>query len=325
MPNKIIFNESQQIFIKNGFSNGISCIKISKRLQVSESTIIKFLRENNFDTSKNRNVWKGKGLLREKINEIYSMYSKGLSIENISKKLNCAEETLRRLLIKNNIKIRKQGQKYLCNENFFEIINNENKAYFLGLMYADGNCCSNGKYISVEMMDLDILEKFKNCLKYTGPIRKTKIKKDNWKQLYKLNICSYKLNKDLAKWGCIQNKTYYLKFPQKEWIPENLMFHFIRGLFDGDGCLSIQNHKYNYWTIGIVGTKELCQGLCNYLKYGNIRLAYKNPKNNHETWGWNVASQNDVNNFLKYMYENATIYLERKYNKYQKFLKSEKC
>ena len=62
-----------------------------------------------------------------------------------------------------------------------------------------------------------------------------------------------------------------------------------------------------------------------FRSYGNIRLAYKNPKNNHETWGWNVASQNDVNNFLKYMYENATIYLERKYNKYQKFLKSEKC
>lgn len=57
---------------------------------------------------------------------------------------------------------------------------------------------------------------------------------------------------DLEKWGCIENKTFKLKFP--EFLSEELVPHFIRGYFDGDGSVFIHRQKTTdteYYNLGV--------------------------------------------------------------------------
>src|SRR3990167_6722771 len=125
-------------------------------------------------------------------------------------------------------------RKYTVNHNFFENINNQKNAYCLGLWCADGHNLKNEKGISISIIDLDIIGKIKKCLGYTGPMFKKKLPSEKFS--YSLHITSLKLCQDLIKWGCVPRKSYCLEFPKN--ILDNLMSHFIRGFFDGDGCLS---------------------------------------------------------------------------------------
>src|SRR3990167_95099 len=215
----------------------------------------------------------------------------------------------------------KLNKKYTTNYNFFDNINNQENTYCLGLWCADGCNYLKKRKILIGMTDLDIIEKIKKALQYTGPIYKILPKKNTHKIEYRLGINSSKLCQDLIKWGCLPNKSYCLEFPKAkdvEGIPYHLMNHWIRGLFDGDGCLC--KYKNGYWSVTIVGTKNICEGIKNYLKFGNVSINTKNSKTKHETWIWRTDSKNNIKNFLNYIYKDATIYLERKYQKYQEFL-----
>src|SRR3990167_8104715 len=216
-----------------------------------------------------------------------------------------------------------RSQKYTANYNFFDNINNPKNAYCLGLWCADGCVHDKNHLISIEMIDLDIIEKVKKCLGYTGLIEIRNLSKG--KTTYYLRITSLKLHQNLIKWGCLPHKSYCLEFPkvgdaEARVLPHHLMDHWIRGIFDGDGCLF--KCKNGCWGVTIAGTKNICEGLKNYLGYGNIYLNCTNPKNNHETWVWQTNCKSNVKIFLNYIYKDATIYLERKFQKYQEYLKS---
>lgn len=135
-------------------------------------------------------------------------------------------------------------------ENYFEIIDTPQKAYFLGLMYADGyvshskRLLGNNKIyicykmsISLQEQDKSILELFKRELKRPNELIKI-INKDisiNRAIQYCFTVSGQKIHDDLVKHGCVENKSLILQFPKT--VPEKLMSHFIRGYFDGDGCI----------------------------------------------------------------------------------------
>ena len=58
---------------------------------------------------------------------------------------------------------------------------------------------------------------------------------NNRQNQYKICVCGTKIHHDLEKHGCVENKSLILQFPTT--VPEELMHHFIRGYFDGDGCI----------------------------------------------------------------------------------------
>ena len=93
-------------------------------------------------------------------------------------------------------------------------------------------------------------------------------------------------------------------------MPNHLIHHFIRGYFDGDGCI----HKYEYensLTVSIVGTKNMLE---------HIKSIYDFPENKYimdgKAYEYKIANKSKVYNFLEKIYNNATIYLERKYEIY---------
>lgn len=131
---------------------------------------------------------------------------------------------------------------------------------------------------------------------------------------------------DLYDKGCVPNKSLILEFPNKDIVPDNLIYHFIRGYFDGDGCLShsVGNRKrndrnenktypYDKWFLKFVGTKSMMLGIANFMNMNN-KLYNQIKGKNHYTL--KCGGKQLVKDKMDILYNNATIYLDRKYDKY---------
>ena len=251
-------------------------------------------------------------------------YKNGKSIVQISKENNFPYNTLRVILKEENVLIRSKKeytQKFYCNENFFDDIDNENKAYWLGFFYADGYICNKRKYtnykigITLSEKDKCHLEKFKKDIEYTGEIKTYANFSSYSNNPYsRIIITSDKLAISLIKKGCLLNKTKELFFPSQDVVPLKFQKDFIRGLIDGDGSLIIlRNGEYK---ISFTGTYEICKGILDYFGYEN--KINHNPKKKEFTYYFSIGGKNKLLNFLDQIYENSTIYLDRKYEIYRK-------
>ena len=200
----------------------------------------------------------------------------------------------------------------MLDENYFEQIDTEAKAYFLGLLYADGyNNEEKGIItLSINKEDIDILEKLKSYIQPTKPIYIIKAKKPEHSDIANLTFTSKKLSKDLANNGCVQRKTFKILFPN---IKEELKRHFIRGYLDGDGYIS-KDIKYPETTL--IANKDFCLYLKEYLKKQlNINCSLGNISKDL-ILVIRIGGRKQVVKFLEYLYNNSTIYLYRKYNKW---------
>jgi len=255
--------------------------------------------------------------------EIIKDYINGLSNKELSIKYNLHRGTIQRILKRNNICLRKQentSRKYCLIEDFFNKIDNENKAYILGLLYADGNVYKN--YISISLIDKDVLEKIVDIIAFgkRGIIKERESSSyfqssKKGKKQYRFTFSSKKMCKDLLLCGCSPDKTFLIKLPL---LDEHLMRHFVRGYFDGDGCLCITKNKNNS-CITIVSNKTFIEELSLYVnKILGINSKNKNKKNDINYLG--ITGRNQVKKFLNWIYQDANIFIQRKYNKYNEFL-----
>lgn len=243
-----------------------------------------------------------------KIKEICDLYKISRpTIENFFKKHKIETRT------------RKDYHKYSINLDFFETINTEEKAYFLGLLYADGNIYKRSLRLSLQERDIDILNKIKKCINFSGDYYCSYSKSPNQQNRITLQVNSKDMVNDLIKLGCIPNKSFLLKFPSKDQVPNHLIRHFIRGYFDGDGWIYIVS-KTNHF--GIIGTKDLCENIKIILE--NVGIAFSNKAlslhKNQTNRILRLTSKKSILQVYKYLYENATIYIDRKYNKFQELL-----
>lgn len=208
---------------------------------------------------------------------------------------------------------RSEGKKdYEVAENYFKNINSENKAYFLGLLAADG-CNHKSAKIALQLKenDLYIIEKFKSEIGFDGPI--TSIQKKN--KHYNISIYNRRFCQNLEVLGIVPRKTYKLnKLPD---IPENLVKHFIRGVFDGDGCIRLVNfEKYgrsNKLRFCIAGNEpfllEIQKVLVRELGLFTTKLSkFPNGKTRQLEYIGNSTCQK----IYTYLYNEATTYLTRK-------------
>jgi DNA-binding transcriptional regulator WhiA len=145
-------------------------------------------------------------------------------------------------------------RKYYVDENYFDHIDNAEKAYIIGLLWSDGCNKTDRGCISLKLQDTDkhILENIKKLMGSNQPLYFSPRKKDSHHDTYSLEISSVKLSKRLEELGMIANKSLSLEFPK--WLDESLYSSFILGLIDGDGCIS----KNNY-SVSLVGTSYLLE------------------------------------------------------------------
>lgn len=311
--NPIIVDKAIELFNEN-----LSCNEIATRLNISIQTVIRLLEKRGFDTK--RFSCQRDDPLANHVQEIIDIYVKlEKSTCEISRMFKTQDSAIMRLLRKNGVVLRPLRQ-YTVNEQFFEKIDTQEKAYVLGFLFADGCNQRNGS-IQLSIIDLEILEKIKTAMNFEGVTRIIKPKIKSRKIQYCICIGCRKMSNDLIKLGCVHNKTYFASFPKEEQVPNYLINHFIRGLNDGDGIIT-KNSKKNVWTTRIVGTKMICEGLSKTTnKHINIPgcVCPLHVSPNHTTYGFTIGGKNQILKYLNWLYKDATIYMERKYQKYLEF------
>lgn len=122
----------------------------------------------------------------------------------------------------------------------------------------------------------------------------------------------------ITELGVIPGKSYSAKFPY--FIDEKYYRSFIRGVFDGDGCI-YHYDKGNTNTVSFTGTSELINGIGDIIEKElnikkHIHVAQNSMIIDKNTRVLMFGGNNQVKKFLDWLYFNADMYLERKYKKY---------
>ena len=250
----------------------------------------------------------------EQVAYIINKYlNENYTLKQLGKEFNCSYSTIRNLLNKHKIKSRGNKQGYPRDEFYFNKIDTEEKAYWLGFLYADGCVHSNNYEISVNITDKEHIEKFKTAIKaFNHSITETQDKRfKNAKTLYQFSIKDKQLHQDLIKWGCIPQKSLLInKIPN---IPRDYISHFLRGYFDGDGSLYYLQGTNNY-RISFIGTKDFLNDVQKELQT-NVSLQSNIAG---KAYVLQIAGRKQIERILNYLYNNSkeNNRLNRKYQKY---------
>ena len=198
----------------------------------------------------------------------------------------------------------------------FEKIDTEAKAYWLGFLYADGSISSNESKIELGLAEKDLhhIEKFRNFMGISN-----KISYREKTQSYRMSFRSDNCKADLIDKGCIPKKSLILKFPTEEQVPFYLLKHFIRGYFDGDGWFTNTDSCFQ---VGLIGTQDFITGFLNAVENINTHNKIFTVHREDGAKRYVFGALQDVTNFLNWIYKDATVYLDRKYEHYQDFLQN---
>lgn len=256
--------------------------------------------------------------MNDKYEEAKKLFLDGLSLSEIEKQTGFNRKRLSSLLKHEGYSIKKNNQKYNYNEKAFEKIDTEEKAYWLGFLYADGNIRVIGQkalVLSLSAKDEQHLEKFKNFISPEHEIWKEKVFLEATSKTYnsvRLSITNSKIVDDLINVGCVPDKTFILSFPK---LQDNLIRHFIRGYFDGDGTAAKVNGKACF---GILGASkdfvvEIEKHLNQYAKVSNKKVTERNRAGRNTLYEFRYGAQADIIKIYHYLYDDAVVYLERKH------------
>lgn len=245
------------------------------------------------------------------------------SLTKLGSKYNIKRQTLSERFKKWGYEIINQQNKCRLNENCFDNMNTEEQFYWLGFMYADGNISKEGNRVEMRLSlkDKDHLEKFRKFLQLTTEIR---IGETNGIKFCHLSVRNKHLWNILNKLGCVPQKSLTLTFPNLKLFKNTAnILHFIRGYVDGDGCLTIFKDGDKLRTrLTMVGTESFLNSI-NYLFSNKGYIRNKSTKN-YTNQAFELKFSDIPSRILaRYLYENATIYLDRKYEKFLEFCRLE--
>lgn len=250
-----------------------------------------------------------------------------ISLTKMAEREGTTRQTLAKYFKGIGIEVINKQNKSKFNEHIFDVIDTEEKAYWLGFIFADGYIGStpieeNKKSVynfelSLQLLDVDHLNKFKEFLSY----EKNVVCDDHRCRLMVANKHFWNI---LNNYGCTPRKSLTLKFPSEnifiesdKYSKEDLIRHFIRGYFDGDGCLS--RHKYINTVslhVEVLGTEEFLDEIS---KYSNSIATLKHDKRHTNATYSLEYSKEQGTKFINYLYQNANIYLDRKFKLYEFF------
>lgn len=266
--------------------------------------------------------------------EICRRYLEGEGSYALAKEFGVSGSILGRMLDKRGIKRRSASETlrvHECDHSFFDVIDTEEKAYWLGMLAADGNVVTGKPIIKLAFAskDRDHLLKFRTALQsthaitdYTATLSHRGVKTSH--PGAKFSIASPQLVEGLAKHGIAPRKTFTHKWPDN--FRPDLFRHYLRGYFDGDGNFSVSREPSAapklLWTI--VGNEAFCLGAQKYLMdtLGLRKIKLYVPKNSPSIRKLSYSGRRQVSRIYHLLYKNATIYLPRKREKVRPYIHS---
>ena len=266
-------------------------------------------------------------LTKEQEKAIIKSYLDGISQNQLAKNYNVSTGTIKRALIRNNIAIRTVQEtnvsKFNINHNFFNI-NNQTpaSAYILGLLASDGWVSREDNCVCIELQQSDrqILIDVNQVLGNERSIKD--YTRTNGFQNSKLYFFSKQIKSDLSLYDIVPNKTYYdtnfIKNVHPQFYPD-----FLRGFFDGDGCITSANNGIRWQLDGT--SLETFLSIYDYLRLNHIITVLEDTTDNTCTiprYRLYTYSKEKANMIFILMYYNDNILkLNRKYEHFLELLK----
>lgn len=308
------------------YNSGISMNRIASLLNTNYSRIRRYLIKHGVTI---RKAIRDDTLNWDKIIKSYVVDKKSLTA--IAKGYNCSNTFIRNGLIKRGIKTRDFKEQitldcknvtkghYLVNEQFFDEWSKE-MAYVLGWIYSDGNIPQKKNTFRITSTDIEHLRNIANLFSENATITIRywdKEKYPNYLDAGTLAICRTSMVKKLLDLGVTPAKSRTIKMPD---VPDEYFGDFVRGVFEGDGCISLKLAKQKH----LMPKINICSGSPDFLKslgekikdlYG---INYSIVKHYGNTWGLEYYSRHSMDVFFNFMYSDVSenMILMRKYNKF---------
>lgn len=220
------------------------------------------------------------------------------------------------------------NRRHKLNIDYFETIDCEAKAYWLGFLWADGGMSKTTKSasgynrltIAQHEKEYDHIVKFQQAIECDYEI------KQQPKHIVALDINSTPFCQHLEALGYAR-KDKRTNIPP---IPTYLIRHFIRGYFDGDGCLSVYIQHVQQYNIrkqewSLTGNREFLINIAEILRLNvgvSNNVGIKEYKRTNKAITIRYGKAADVANLYHYMYDSATVYLESKHEKFMQFFEN---
>lgn len=250
--------------------------------------------------------------------KVVALYNQGLIASKIANMLDCCKDTIYNVLKHFGISRRPRQlalRRYSLDLTFFKSINTESKAYWLGFVTADGGIVNSRLTVNLARRDRVHLEKLRQSLKTDQPIKdRDSFRKGKNSPASYLAISSKPLVDDLAFYGVVPRKSTREKYYQ---CSGDLSRHYLRGLFDGDGCLG--KTKFGY-RLTFCGSKEMVNAFAEHL-IGKLNVVKQKMRKQKKLWYVYFGRKSDINKILNYLYADATLYLNRKHSQYNRFVR----
>lgn len=204
-------------------------------------------------------------------------------------------------------KISKSKRKYSFNEEFFSR-DNSAAYYWAGALEADGCVRERGPNshtikLHISKNDRLWLRQFKEALQAEHPIREDG-------DFIRLKIYSDKMFEDLGNLGVVPRKTYKNITPN---VPEEYVYDYIRGVFDGDGSICKNtSKKWDEVSVSFANSEAVCRWIDSKLPF-HCSLY---PDNQSVAWRLDISADEYIRKFAELIYDGAEYYMGRKYQKF---------
>lgn len=201
-----------------------------------------------------------------KYEECKKLYlNNNMSLTQISKLMKVNRGRLSNYLKQQGVEVVNRQNESDINSNIFSVVDSEEKAYWLGFLYADGYVSSIDNHIEIGLssIDLEHIKKFAKFINFQGEIQA------NDKRA-RISFRNKKMHEDLVSLGCLPNKSLIISFPNEEQMSKDLVPHFVRGYIDGDGYIGIHKNGFGRW--------GLTCGSINFLKELTFKTGWREKK-----------------------------------------------
>ena len=316
------YTESQKIEVCNKYSEGFTIEEVSKATGIPKTTVGRILDEKGIQKRSkacHRQVHK---FSEDKEKEIIRLYvEENKNTNEIAQLLGTYNTSVRRVLLRNNVKIRARGvaRRFVQLEDIKSKEGTDDFDYFLGLLATDG-CVTKNNIV------LDFAEQNKELLNYWNEFLGNKcninvsIHKVYKTPQYRIAFSNPEIKEFLSTYGIVERKTYDLHLKYINW-------NVLRGIIDGDGCI-LKTNEGRTISIGITsGCKNFLEQIQQFYSDNGIKSYLRESNRNiNPTYDLYVHKSEDVLKIYENLYKNAHFFLKRKEEKFGSLLeKFNKC
>ena len=331
MQSNYKFTEDAKRLVCERYLAGLVTSQIALDFGVCQTSVDRLLRKKGIPS---RRKSKPCNFSNEQLEEIVRRYRNGESSVALGKAYCTSPSNIRRFILNEGADMRTLSTShrlYECDHNFFSRIETcEKSAYWAGFIAADGHVyeARNCLQITLSAKDKEHLEQFKRDLKSSHRIREYQpvIEKSNFGYIPKTGLCtslhlnSPQLAHDLKRFGLTGAKSFTLQWPS---LPDEMLRHFLRGYFDGDGSWFVSrsgpNARYlkSSMNFTVVSNTIFLQGMQSFLMQScDVSQTKLYPHFSAKLGISNLKYCGNVQcaRIARFLYSGATVFLQRKFD-----------